>query len=62
MRSDIEKKSLINVQNRYKKLRKVVKSDNFCNCKAGSAITKWGAIKKSHILVGEPEIISYFWE
>ena len=39
-----------NLQTRYKKLRKEVKSDISCYCKVGRAITKWGAIEKSLIL------------
>ena len=38
--SNTEKKPLTNVQNRYKKWSKVVKSDNFCNCKVGRATAK----------------------
>ena len=41
--------------NQFKKkiiqnLSKEVKSNNFCFCKVGRAITKWGAIKKDLLL------------
>ena len=32
---------------------KEIKSDNFCYRKVGSAITKWGAIEKSPILLSQ---------
>jgi hypothetical protein len=32
------------------KLSKYVKSDNFCYCKVGRAITKWGAILEKETL------------
>ena len=37
----------------YKNLSKVIKSDNFCYRKVGRAITKWGAIEKSPILLSQ---------
>ena len=41
--SNIEKKPRLNFKNQYIKWRKEVKSVNFCYCKFGGAITKWGA-------------------
>ena len=41
------------VQNRDNKLSKEVKSDNFCYRKVGRAISKWGAIEKSPILLSQ---------
>ena len=35
------------------KISKEVKSDNFCYCKVGRAITKWGAKEKSPILLSQ---------
>ena len=45
---------------RDKKLSKEVKSDNFCYRKAGRAITKWGAIEKSPILLLQYWKVSQF--
>ena len=42
-----------NLQNLYKNLSKEIKSDNFCYRKVGRAITKWGAIEKSPILLSQ---------
>ena len=56
MGSDTEKKPWNNLQNSYKNLSKGIKSDNFCYRKVGRAITKWGAIEKSPIL------LSQFWK
>ena len=39
--------------NSYKNLSKQIKSDNFCYRKVGRAITKWGAIGKSPILLSQ---------
>ena len=50
--SNREKKPRINIQIRYKILRTQVKSDSFCYCKFGKAITKWGAMEKSNIAIG----------
>ena len=54
MGSNTEKKTWINLQNSYKNLSKEIKSDNFCYRKVGRAITKWGAIEKSPILLAFP--------
>ena len=56
MGSNTEKKPWNNLQNLYKKINKEVKSDNFCYRKVGRAITKWGAIEKSLILLSQ-----YYW-
>jgi hypothetical protein len=45
--------SLTTHGNLYKKLGKVVKSDNFCYRKVGRAITRWGAIEKCLILISQ---------
>ena len=50
MGSNTEKKPWTNLQNLYKNLSKEIKSDNFCYCKVGRPMTKWGAIEKSPIL------------
>ena len=50
-KSNREKKPWTKVQNGDKKWSKVVKSDNFCYHKVGRAITKWGWIEKSSILL-----------
>ena len=70
MGSNTEKKPWTNLQNSYKNWSKVIKSDNFCYRKVGRAITKWGAIEKSPILLSQywknyhfqrvTNIISYF--
>ena len=52
MGSNTEKKPWNNLQNSSKKLSKEIKSDNFCYRKVG-AITKWGAIEKSPILLSQ---------
>ena len=44
MGNNIEKKPRTNLQNRYKKWSKEVKSDNFCCWKVGRAITERGTI------------------
>ena len=49
MGSNTEKKPWTNLQNSSKNWSKEIKSDNFCYCKVGRAITKWGAIEKSPI-------------
>ena len=49
--SNTEKKNKTNLQNRYKKLSKEIKSIFFSFHKVGRAITKWGAIEKSPILL-----------
>ena len=46
MGSNTDKKPWTNLKNSYKNLSKEIKSDNFCYCKVGRAITKWGAIEK----------------
>ena len=51
MGSNTEKKPWTNIQNTYKNLSKEIKSDNFCYRKVGRAITKWGAIEKSPMLL-----------
>ena len=51
MGSNTEKKPWTNLQNSYKNWSKDIKSDNFCYRKDGRAITKWGAIEKSRILL-----------
>ena len=51
MGSNKENKKLTNLQNGYKKWSKEFKSDNFSYRKVGRAITKWGAIEKSPILL-----------
>ena len=53
MGSNTEKKPWTNLQNLYKNLSKEIKSDNFCYRKVGRAITKWGAIEKSPILLSQ---------
>ena len=53
MGSNTEKKPWTNLQNSYKKWSKEIKSDNFCYRKVGRAITKWGAIQKSPILLSQ---------
>ena len=53
MGSNTEKKPWTNLQNSYKNLSKEIKSDNFCYRKVGRAITKWGAIEKSSILLSQ---------
>ena len=40
-----------NLQNLYKNKSKEIKSENFCYRKVEGAITKWGAIEKSSILL-----------
>jgi hypothetical protein len=42
-----------------KKLRKEIKSDNFCYCKVRRAITKWGAIEKVPFLKGTKNIFAF---
>jgi hypothetical protein len=44
------------IQNRSKE----IKSDNFCYRKVGRAITKWGAIEKSPILLSQYWKIYHF--
>jgi hypothetical protein len=51
MGSNTEKKPWTDLQNSYKNWSKEIKSDNFCYRKVGRAITKWGAIEKSPILI-----------
>ena len=53
MGSNTEKKPWTNLQNSSKNWSKRIKSDNFCYRKVGRAITKWGAIKKSPILLSQ---------
>ena len=53
MGSNTEKKPWTNLQNLYKKWSKEIKSDNFCYCKVGRAITKGEAIEKSSILLSQ---------
>ena len=53
MWSNTEKKPWTNLQNSYKNSSKGIKSDNFCYGKVGRAITKWGAIEKSAILLSQ---------
>ena len=53
MGSNTEKKPWTNLQNLYKNWSKEIKSDNFCYRKVGRAITKWGAIEKSPILLSQ---------
>ena len=67
MGSNTEKKPWTNLQNLYKNWSKEIKSDNFCYCKVGRAITQWGAIEKSPILLSQkstfnmaPKFNSYF--
>ena len=67
MGSNTEKKPWTNIQSLYKNWSKGIKSDNFCYQRA---ITKWGAIEKSQILLSQywknyhfemvPKIISHF--
>jgi hypothetical protein len=52
MGSNTEKKPWTNLQNLYNNLIKEIKSD-----KVGRAITKWGAIEKSLILLRNIELI-----
>ena len=52
-KEDREKKPWTNIQNLYKNLSKGIKCDNFCYCKVGRVITKWGAIEKSPIAILE---------
>ena len=53
MGSNTEKKPWTNLQNSYKNQSKEIKSDNFGYRKVGRAITKWGAIEKSPILLSQ---------
>ena len=53
MGSNTEEKPWTNLQNSYKNLSKEIKSVNFCYCKVGRAITNWGAIEKSPILLSQ---------
>ena len=53
MGSNTEEKPRNNLQNLYKNLSKEIKSDNFCYSKVGKAITKWGAVEKSLILLSQ---------
>ena len=53
MGSNIEKEPWTNLQNSYENWSKEIKSDNFCYRKVGKAMTKWGAIKKSLILLSQ---------
>ena len=53
MGSNTEKKPWTNLQNSYKNWNKEVKSDKFCYRKVGRAITKWGAVEKSTILLSK---------
>jgi hypothetical protein len=41
------------------KLKKEIKSDNFCHRKVGRAITKWGAIEKSPFLKGNKNYFGF---
>ena len=45
MGSNTEKKPWTNLKKLIQKIKQRDKSDNFCYCKVGGAITKWGAIK-----------------
>ena len=70
MERNTEKKPWTDLQNSYKNWSKEIKSDNFCYRKVGRAITKWGSIEKSPILLSQywknyyfyriPKIISHF--
>ena len=53
MGSNTEKKPSTNLQNSYKNWSKEIKRDNFCYRKVGRAITKWGAIEKTPILLSQ---------
>ena len=53
MGSNTEKKPWTNLQNSYRNWSKEIKSDNFCYRIVGIAITKWGAIEKSPILLSQ---------
>ena len=53
MGSNAEKKPWTNLQNAYKNWSKEIKSDNFYYHKVGRAITLWGAIEKSPILLSQ---------
>ena len=56
MGSNTEKKLRTNLKT-YTKIE--AKCDNFCYCKVGRAITKWGAIEKSYHFETVPKIISH---
>ena len=58
MGSNTEKKTLTNLQNSYKNWSSEIKSDNFLE--VGRAITKWGAIEKSQILLSQYWKITIF--
>ena len=58
MGSNTEKKPRTNLQT-HKKIEEI-KSDNFCYRKVGRAITKWGAIEKSSILLSQYWKITIF--
>ena len=53
MGRNMEKKPWTNLQNLYNNLSKEINSDNFCYHKVGRAITKWGTIEKSPILLSQ---------
>ena len=60
MGSNTEKKPWTNLQNLHKNLSKDIKSENFCYRKVERAITKWGAIEKSPILLSQYLKITIF--
>ena len=51
MGSNTKKKPWNNLKTLYKNLSKEINSDNVCYRKVGRAVTKWGAIGKSPILL-----------
>ena len=53
MRNNTEKKPRTNQKTDTKNRSKRNKSNNFCYRNAGRAITKWGAIEKSIILLSQ---------
>ena len=53
MRSNTEKKPKSQFTKLIQKLKQEIKSDNFCYRKVGRAITKWGAIEESPILLSQ---------
>ena len=61
MGSNTEKKQWTNQQNSYKNWSKENKSKNIGYCKVGRAITKWGAIEKSPILLSQYWKIYHLW-
>ena len=53
MGSNSEKKPWTNLQNSNTNLSKEIKINNFCYRKVGRAITKWGEIEESPILLSQ---------